>query len=105
MTIFRSNVADITIPEVTLWGLVADSAQRHPDRVALADGTSGRTLTYRELDAAVARAAGGLRARGVTAGEVVAVVASNSVEWLVAAPRSRRAGRRARRVHTRDWRR
>ncbi|MFM7224138.1 MAG: AMP-binding protein [Actinomycetota bacterium] len=85
MTIFRSNVADITIPEVTLWGLVADSAQRHPDRVALADGTSGRTLTYRELDAAVARAAGGLRARGVTTGDVVAVVASNSVEWLVAA--------------------
>jgi len=85
VTVFRSNVADITIPPVSLWGLVAGSVDRHPDRVALIDGASGRTLTYRDFDAAVARAAGGLRAQGMSPGAVVAVVAANSVEWLVAA--------------------
>ena len=51
---------------------------------ALVDGTSGRVVTYAQLDEQVRRCALGLRARGLRAGEVVAIVGPNSPEWAVA---------------------
>lgn len=54
----------------------------HPDVLALVDDR-GQQLTYREFSVAVGRRAGGWAARGITGGDVVAVVAANSAEFFV----------------------
>jgi long-chain acyl-CoA synthetase len=60
---------------VTLAALLADAAAAHGDGPALAHG--GARISYRELDAAAARAAGALSARGVARGDRVAFVLPN----------------------------
>lgn len=52
-----------------------------PDVVALSDQRGG-SLTYAELAAAVEREAGRFVAEGVVSGEVVPLLAHNSVEWV-----------------------
>jgi acyl-CoA synthetase (AMP-forming)/AMP-acid ligase II len=77
----------------------------HPERVALVDAatrrtltyaepnrTMQRTLTYAELDAATARVAAALRARGLRAGETVLIVNPVSLELYVALIGMLRAG-------------
>ncbi|MFI6322550.1 class I adenylate-forming enzyme family protein [Nonomuraea sp. NPDC050556] len=54
-----------------------------PDTVALSDQRGG-SLTYAKLLAAVEREAGRFAAAGVVPGEVVPMVAHNSVEWVAA---------------------
>jgi acyl-CoA synthetase (AMP-forming)/AMP-acid ligase II len=61
--------------------MLADAVARRPEGVALICGDE--SVTYRELDDAVARAAGGLRALGVGKGDRVALVLGNSVEFVV----------------------
>jgi len=69
-------------PERGLHELVADQAQRTPDRVAVSG--SGRTLTYRELVEAVDRVAAALAAAGAGPGRMVAVMIDRSIELPVA---------------------
>ncbi len=83
--IHRSQLDDVIVPLETVHSIVATAAERRPDGVAAIDAESGRSITYRELDAAARRSATGFAARGVTPGDVVAIVAPNSLEWLVAA--------------------
>ncbi|MEU9702885.1 amino acid adenylation domain-containing protein [Streptomyces sp. NPDC047981] len=69
--------------------LFEDAAARTPDAVAVtvpAAGTGGaaRHLTYAELERASAALAGRLRARGLGAGDVVAVCLPKSPELIVA---------------------
>ncbi|WP_433782460.1 acyl-CoA synthetase [Actinomycetospora sp. CA-101289] len=66
----------------TVDGVLARSARRTPDRVALHFGD--RTWTYRELDDAVTRAAGYLGELGVGAGDRVATYGRNSDAYLLA---------------------
>jgi len=47
------------------------------------DGDTEAEMTYRELDARVRLAAGGLQSLGVTPGDLVCVVAPNHVDYLV----------------------
>ena len=54
-------------------------ARLQPFRLAARDLTSGRAWNYREFDEAAWRMAGALRARGVAAGDRVAVLAKNRV--------------------------
>ncbi|MCR5858108.1 AMP-binding protein [Mesorhizobium sp. J428] len=63
----------------TLWQMFSDIAGRFPDRPALVEG---RRLTYRELDAAVARTAGGLAAAGFRKGDRLALLLTNRWEYL-----------------------
>ncbi|MEU5051515.1 non-ribosomal peptide synthetase [Streptomyces sp. NPDC021096] len=69
-------------PRRTLHELVAEQADRTPDRVAVRCGD--RSLTYRDLAAAGRRAAARLAARGVGPGHTVAVMVDRSVELPVA---------------------
>jgi hypothetical protein len=48
-TIFHGPWADVEIPEVPLAPFVLERAQQFPDRPALIDGTTGRTITYGQL--------------------------------------------------------
>ncbi|GAA1973293.1 non-ribosomal peptide synthetase [Kitasatospora viridis] len=69
---------------------IARHARRTPDAPALVE--DGRTLTYRELDAAAARVAAELRRRGAGPGQVVAVLAPRGTDAVVGALGVLRAG-------------
>jgi long-chain acyl-CoA synthetase len=75
---------------VTLARLLADTAARVPNRPALVSG--GTTTTYAELDDRAARAAGALRALGISAGEPVAFVMPNDPASVAAFHGARRLG-------------
>lgn len=66
----------------TVDGVLARSARRTPDRLAL--HFADRRWTYRELDDAVTRAAGFLAELGVGAGDRVAAYGRNSDAYLLA---------------------
>ncbi|MBN8814347.1 MAG: acyl--CoA ligase [Sphingomonas sp.] len=56
----------------------ADARGSHP---ALIEG--GRTLTYRDLDRQVDRAAAALQRDGVSQGQAVAIMAANSIDYVI----------------------
>jgi fatty-acyl-CoA synthase len=60
--------------------VLEEAARRHPDRPFVV--TDERTWTYREIDVWADRVAAGLVASGVQAGEHVAVVMANYVEFV-----------------------
>ena len=62
--------------------LIAKRAALTPDKVALEDAATGRTLTYAELDARAGRAAALLAARGVGEGDRVAILCRNRIEFF-----------------------
>ena len=82
--VFRSPLPPVIVPETTITGFVLAAVAAHPDKPALVDGPTGRTLTYAELDRAIRSLAGGLVARGFQRGQVVALMAPNCPEFAVA---------------------
>ncbi len=81
--IFASPLPDVEIPDVALTGYVLARAAERGDQPAFVEGSSGRTVTYAELDAAVRSLAGGLVAQGFAPGEVVALMSPNLPEFAV----------------------
>jgi 4-coumarate--CoA ligase len=81
--VHRSPSPDVAIPDEPLTGYVLRRGASTPDRPALVEGPTGRTLTFGELDAAVRSLAGGLLARGARRGEVLAIMAPNLPEYAV----------------------
>jgi acyl-CoA synthetase (AMP-forming)/AMP-acid ligase II len=81
------EVPDATVPEFLL-----ERATTHPDAIAVIDAPTGRTVTYAQLRGDVERFAAGLRERGLRPGDVLAIVAPNSPEWLVGCLGTMRAG-------------
>ena len=63
--------------------LVAHAASQRPDRVALVAPESGATLTWAQLEDAVARCAAGLAGHGLVAGNRVAIAVGNRIELVV----------------------
>jgi acyl-CoA synthetase (AMP-forming)/AMP-acid ligase II len=63
---------------------VLKQAEKIPDKPALIDGPTGRTLTYRQLSVAIERVAMGLSARGLKKGDVFAICSPNLPEYAVA---------------------
>jgi 4-coumarate--CoA ligase len=79
--IYHSPFAAVEVPrqsitEAVFAGLV-------PDAPALIDGITGRVMTGADLVTAVQRFAGGLQARGLGRGDVVALMSPNSPEFAV----------------------
>ena len=78
------------------FGSVAELVHLHalvaPDRLALSESNSGRTLTYGELDTLMDRIAASLQRDGVKAGESIAICASSSVSYAAAFLGALRAG-------------
>jgi acyl-CoA synthetase (AMP-forming)/AMP-acid ligase II len=75
---------DPVIPSATLPEFVLGQAHQRGDKRALVDAITGRALTYRELALDVRRVCARLAAHGVRAGDVVALCAPNSIEFVVA---------------------
>jgi acyl-CoA synthetase (AMP-forming)/AMP-acid ligase II len=81
---FASPHPDVEIPDVGLVEYVLGDAARHGARPALVDGSTGRSLTYDQLAAAVRANAASLAAHGLAKGDVVAIVAPNCPEYAIA---------------------
>ncbi|GAA2087084.1 4-coumarate--CoA ligase family protein [Kitasatospora saccharophila] len=64
----------------------------HAERPALVDGLTGRSVSYRELDAASRRLAAGLAEAGVAKGDVVALHSPNSLAYPLALYGATRTG-------------
>jgi len=74
----RSSYPDVEIPAVSIHDfLFGDVDEERLDAVALVDGVSGATTTYRELIAQIDLFAGALAARGVGVGTTVGVLCPN----------------------------
>jgi non-ribosomal peptide synthetase component E (peptide arylation enzyme) len=56
--------------DITYWALIADAAERHPNRPLLAD-EHGRSLTARQFHDAACATAAAFAERGIGAGTVV----------------------------------
>lgn len=81
--IYRSDQPDIDVPAGPLTPVVFRHAERLADRVAMVDASTERSYTYAELHGASRRLAGGLVARGLEPGDVVAIVAPNLPEYAI----------------------
>ncbi len=68
------------IQRVNVGDSLTRSAWRYPGKVAIIDGD--RRVTYADLNKTVNRVTHGLIARGLIKGDAVALIASNSVEFL-----------------------
>ena len=81
--IYTSPLPDVEIPTSTITDYILRRCDEFPDREALVDGSSGRSLTYGELRDAIRRFAGGLQARGFGVGDTLAIMAPNIPEYAV----------------------
>ena len=75
---------DPVVPETSLPEFLLATAAQQAERAAIIDASSGRTLSYAELADGVRRVASGLAALGLRPGNVFAIMAPNSPEWLLA---------------------
>ena len=67
-------------------------ADRYPDRAAYITAGSGQTLTYARLDRASNQLAHLFRQHGIAAGDTVALVLENRIEWPVVVAAGLRSG-------------
>jgi acyl-CoA synthetase (AMP-forming)/AMP-acid ligase II len=82
--IVESPWPDLVLPDVALPAFLLAAAAEQADHPAVVDAATGQSLTYGELAHQVDRAAAGFAANGLRKGDVVAILAPNSPEWLVA---------------------
>ena len=82
--IFRSPHPEIHIPEISLTEFVLRRARQLGDKPALIEGTSGRVITYAQLEDSVRRVASGLARLGFQKGDVFAIFSPNLPEYVVA---------------------
>jgi acyl-CoA synthetase (AMP-forming)/AMP-acid ligase II len=80
----QSPYGDVEIPDVDLSSFVLRGAADRPDKPALIDGPTGRTITYGELAAGAKRVAAGLHERGFAKGDVFAIFSPNVPEYALA---------------------
>jgi acyl-CoA synthetase (AMP-forming)/AMP-acid ligase II len=77
------SAAAPVIPDLTLPEYVLGQARRRGGQAALIDAATGQSLTYTELADTVAAVGAGLAARGIVRGDVLALCAPNSIEFVV----------------------
>lgn len=81
--IHRSSYPPITLTGESITERVLRGLGDDPDRVVLIDGPTGREMTAGVLEDGIRRLAGGLKARGIGKGDVVAVLAPNCPDYAV----------------------
>jgi acyl-CoA synthetase (AMP-forming)/AMP-acid ligase II len=91
-TIWRNRDYDLDLTPALLHEEALGGARHGAERVAVVDAATGARLTYGDLVARVAAFAAGLRARGAQRGDVLALVASNGIDFPVAAHGALAAG-------------
>src|SRR6266481_8626205 len=81
--IIKSTSPGVKIPEVSITDYVLRHAERLGDKLALIDGPSGRTITYRQLAERIRRVATSLARMGFKKGDVFAIYSPNLPEYAV----------------------
>ena len=81
--IFTSSKPAVDLPNTDLTSVVLRYAEEKADEPALIDGTTGRQLTYSQLQTQVNQLATGLHQRGFRKGDVCAVFCPNCPEYGV----------------------
>ncbi len=82
--IFKGPYNEVSVPEVPLTDFVLQSARERPNKPALIEGPSGRTITYGQLAERVERAAAGLADHGFCKGDVLGLLSPNLPEVAIA---------------------
>ena len=82
--IYKSPFPDVVIPDMSLTDFVLSRAAEFPDKAALIDGPSGRTITFKALASAVQGVASGLAKKGFAKGDVFAIYSPNVPEYAIA---------------------
>ncbi len=80
--VFRSPLPDVEIPEIALTPFVFGDDPSE-SRVAMIDGATGGSWTFKELTDAIYSLAGGLAAEGVGSGFTVGLMAPNMPEYTI----------------------
>lgn len=81
---YTSPYPSIDVPRIPLAEFVLARAASRGRRPALVCGVTGRTIAYADLPEQVERTAAGIAALGVGKGDVCAIFAANSPEYVVA---------------------
>jgi acyl-CoA synthetase (AMP-forming)/AMP-acid ligase II len=81
--IIHSPRRPVPLSGLRLTEFVLANAPELGDKPAIIDGTTGQAVSYRELTASVARCAAALTRRGVTRGDVLALVGPNCPGYAV----------------------
>ena len=84
MAVLRSPHPDVPLRDVSITDALFEGLTGRPDEVVLVDGPSEREMTAGELTDGIRRLAGGLAARGVGPGYVVALMAPNMPDYAIA---------------------
>src|SRR5687767_6628717 len=82
--IIKGPYPDVDIPETALTPLVLRRAAELPDKPALIDGPTGRTITYSQLADSIAIVAYNLQQRGFKKGEVFGILSPNCPDYAIA---------------------
>jgi acyl-CoA synthetase (AMP-forming)/AMP-acid ligase II len=82
--IIKGPYSDVEIPDIALTPFVLQRAVDFPNKPALIDGPTGRTLTYSEFATAVSNVASNLAQRGFKKGDVFGIYSPNNPEYAVA---------------------
>jgi fatty-acyl-CoA synthase len=91
-TLSYSRGPSRTLLELTIGDLLRRTADRFPDRMAVASCHQSKRLTWAELSAEADRLARGLWSLGVRRGDRVGIWSTNCIEWIVMHMGCARAG-------------
>ena len=81
MTLFSSPLPDVPVREISITDCLFEGLQNAPARVVFIDGPTGERVTGEAVINDIRCLAGGLAARGIGPGHVVAVMAPNMPEY------------------------
>ncbi len=81
--IHKSPLPDVDIPSEPITTYVLRAGLATPDRIAMHCGASGKQYTYQQLSDAIHGFAGGLAARGLGKGDVIALMSPNDPDFAV----------------------
>ncbi|KAI5075727.1 hypothetical protein GOP47_0009803 [Adiantum capillus-veneris] len=82
--IFRSPLPDIDVPDhLTLHDYIFQNASLYPDKPCIIEHSTGREISYAEVETASRRVAAGLVNLGIKQGDVVMLLLPNCYEFVV----------------------
>eukprot|EP01112_Ceratiomyxa_fruticulosa_P003507 TRINITY_DN1384_c0_g1_i1.p1 TRINITY_DN1384_c0_g1~~TRINITY_DN1384_c0_g1_i1.p1 ORF type:complete len:531 (-),score=121.33 TRINITY_DN1384_c0_g1_i1:68-1660(-) len=84
MVVFKSLYPEIVIPRVSLFQFISQNWEDCREKTALIDADTGRSYTYKDMEAYIPRIAKGLYNRGIRKGDIVCIVSPNIPEYVFA---------------------
>lgn len=82
--VVKSLIEDVEVPEVTMHMALMARMRMFEDRVALVSATTDEKITYNQLVDRIISVASGLVRQGVVKGDIIALYAKNSPEYIIA---------------------